>query len=720
MEVDKRKWFRIFLVFVAAAILEATSILQFRELYNTSKQAARKTAEHILTTSRFAILDVVEQAEQAVRDNMWIARWCLEYPDSLGSVSARIVENNKAISGSTIALVPGHSKKFPLWAPYAHQNGDKVEITSLAAPQYDYPAHPWFTQALENENGYWSEPYLDEGGGNIMMTTYSMPVKDEDGVNAAVITADISLDWLSEHVGKIDSYDDSFSILVSRDGLLMVAPSDSISMKKHLDDLESLIQDRKHYLELEDGLMGNKTGEVAIKGRRDTYHVYYSPIERTGWSMAVVFPEKEIYRDVRQLGFMGALLQILGLLMLFFILRAMAKSWIDYQKAKDIEEHMESELQIGRDIQMSMIPKNFSFPERTDLDISATIVPARQVGGDLYDFYMRDGKLFFCIGDVSGKGVPASLVMAVTRSLFRNISALEDSPKVIVEGINRGMFDMTENEMFVTFFCGVLDMENGVLRYCNAGHNPPLVFTNQVEMLPVSPNIPLGVELGMVFEEQQLRLHYDDALYLYTDGVSEAENLEHEQFGMARMQTVLHERRRAHEHLDAMLAAVRSFVGEAPQSDDITLLFIHYLNEKQASDVMEKHLILHNEIQQIPQLASFLETIAEEKNLSQALTMSLNLALEEAVTNVILYAYPEGTDGLVDIEAVLRDDSLEFILSDSGKPFDPTAAPEADITLGVEERQIGGLGIYLVRQIMDSVTYKRENGRNILHMTKKI
>ena len=720
MEVDKRKWFRIFLVFVAAAILEATSILQFRELYNTSKQAARKTAEHILTTSRFAILDVVDKAEQAVRDNMWIARWCLEYPDSLGSVSARIVENNKAISGSTIALVPGHSKKFPLWAPYAHQNGDKVEITSLATPQYDYPAHPWFTKALENENGYWSEPYLDEGGGNIMMTTYSMPVKDEDGVNAAVITADISLDWLSEHVGKIDSYDDSFSILVSRDGLLMVAPSDSISMKKHLDDLDSLFQDRKHYLELEEGLMGNKTGEVAIKGRRDTYHVYYSPIERTGWSMAVVFPEKEIYWDVRQLGLMGAFLQILGLLMLFFILRAMAKSWIDYQKAKDIEEHMESELQIGRDIQMSMIPKNFSFPERTDLDISATIVPARQVGGDLYDFYMRDGKLFFCIGDVSGKGVPASLVMAVTRSLFRNISALEDSPKVIVEGINRGMFDMTENEMFVTFFCGVLDMENGVLRYCNAGHNPPLVFTNQVEMLPVAPNIPLGVELGMVFEEQQLRLHYDDALYLYTDGVSEAENLEHEQFGMARMQTVLHERRRAQEHLDAMLAAVRSFVGEAPQSDDITMLFIHYLNEKQASDVMEKHLILHNEIQQIPQLASFLETIAEEKNISQALTMSLNLALEEAVTNVILYAYPEGTDGLVDIEAVLRDDSLEFILSDSGKPFDPTAAPEADITLGVEERQIGGLGIYLVKQIMDSVTYKRENGRNILHMTKKI
>lgn len=721
MEVDKRKWFRIFLVFVAAAILEATSILQFRALYNTSKQAARKTAEHILSTSRYAILDVVEQAEQALRNNMWIARWCLQYPDSLGSVSARIVENNKAISGSTVALVPGYSRHFPLWAPYAHQVGDRVEITSLATPQYNYPSHLWFTQALEeDDDGYWSEPYLDEGGGGFMMITYSLPVKDRTGKKAAVMTADISLDWLSDHVGKIDSYDDSFSILVSRKGLLMAAPSDTLSMKKHLDDLESLIQDRKHYLELEHGLMENKTGEVAIKGRRDTYHVYYSPIERTGWSMAVVFPEKEIYWDVRQLGFMGAFLQILGLLMLFFILRAMARSWIDYQKAKDSEEHMESELQIGRDIQMSMIPKNFSFPERTDLDISATIVPAKQVGGDLYDFYIRDEKLFFCIGDVAGKGVPASLVMAVTRSLFRNISALEDSPKVIVEGINRGMFDMAENEMFVTFFCGVLNLKDGVLNYCNAGHNPPLFFTDRIEMLPVLPNIPLGVDFGMEFEGQTLQFHDDDAIYLYTDGVSEAENVDHDQYGLARMQAVLHERRSAQEHLDAVMASVRSFVGEAPQSDDITMLFIHFLNKKQRTDVMEKHLILHNDIQQIPQLAGFVEAIAEQKNIPQAMTMSLNLALEEAVTNVILYAYPEGTDGLVDLEAVLRDDSIEFIISDSGKAFDPTATPDADITLGVEERQIGGLGIFLVRQIMDSVSYKRENGRNILSMTKKI
>jgi sigma-B regulation protein RsbU (phosphoserine phosphatase) len=380
---------------------------------------------------------------------------------------------------------------------------------------------------------------------------------------------------------------------------------------------------------------------------------------------------------------------------------------------------MESELKIGRDIQMSMSPQ--PLPGREDLDIAASIVPAKQVGGDLYDYYIRDQKLVFCIGDVSGKGVPASLVMAVTRSLFRNISAMEDNPALIVSGVNSSLIDnMSENEMFVTFFCGVLDLSNGHLSYCNAGHNAPLLFTDHIEPLDVVPNLPLGIMDGMVFEGQQLELHYDDALYLYTDGVTEAENMNHEQFGIERLETVLHERRPACEHLDAVKNAVSEFVDEAPQSDDITMLFIHYLNDNTQPAIMARHLILHNNIQQIPQLAEFVETIAEEKNLDQAMAMSLNLALEEAVTNVILYAYPDGIDGLVDIEAFIHIDCLEFIISDSGKPFDPTAAPEADVTLGVDERKIGGLGIYLVRNIMDTVSYRYEKGKNILTMIKKI
>jgi sigma-B regulation protein RsbU (phosphoserine phosphatase) len=169
-----------------------------------------------------------------------------------------------------------------------------------------------------------------------------------------------------------------------------------------------------------------------------------------------------------------------------------------------------------------------------------------------------------------------------------------------------------------------------------------------------------------------------------------------------------------------MTAAVHSFAGGAEQSDDLTMLYIRFMNNHLA-DETERHLILHNDIQQIPQLASFVEAVAEIAQLDVALTMSLNLALEEAVSNVIMYAYPPGSDGLVDVEAVVRKDELEFIISDNGVAFDPTAAPEADVTLDVDERPIGGLGIFLVRNIMDRVTYTRsDDGKNILSMTKKL
>ena len=416
--------------------------------------------------------------------------------------------------------------------------------------------------------------------------------------------------------------------------------------------------------------------------------------------------------------FVGLL--ILGLAMIVFLMKRSARNMKELGEITAVKERMENELEIAKGIQMSMIPKIFpSYPERGDIDIFASIVPAKEVGGDLFDFFIMDEKLYFCIGDVSGKGVPASLVMAVTRSLFRTLAAHEKSPGRIVTAMNESMSDMNESTMFVTFFCGVLDMKTGHLRYCNAGHNAPVLLNTAKTPLPVVSNVPLGIVAGTAFQEQETDLKYDDTLFLYTDGVTEAENAKHELFGEERMINALSELKGSKAHLEEMQKAISDFVGNAPQSDDITMLFIHYLNEE-TPDTSERHLLIHNDIQQIPQLADFVETIAEEKHLDHSLTLSLNLALEEAVTNVIMYAYPEGTDGLVDIEAIIREHSLSFVISDSGQPFDPTAQPDADVSQSVKERQVGGLGIYLVRSIMDNVSYERNGGKNILSMTKNI
>ena len=712
----------LLLVVVAAITLELTGLIQYYYSQRGIKEEASLRAQSELRSAENEIMGIVDLAEGAVRNNLWVAEWCLENPDSLVRVPQRIVANNPVVVGSTIALKPGYSKKYPLYSPYATRNPENGEIQtlSLATDDYDYPSQEWFTKPLELQDGYWSEPYYDEGGGNMLMTTFSMPVRDSNGEMAAVLTADISLEWLTELMGSIKVYPNAFNTVVSRSGQIMVCPIETLVMNKNVSQFAAESADSEALNSINEAMLSGHEGEMAVRYKGEENRIYFAPVERTGWSLSIVVPEKEMFAGVRKVGGLVTLLQLLGVAMIAIILRVIAKNQMKYKALNTQKERMGKELEIAKDIQMSMIPKIFPpYPERGDIDIYASIVSAKEVGGDLFDFFIADEKLYFCIGDVSGKGVPASLVMAVTRSLFRTLAAHEKSPGRIVTAINESMSDMNESTMFVTFFCGVLDMKSGHLRYCNAGHNSPVLLNTTKSLLPVESNVPLGIISGFVFQEQETDMQYDDAIFLYTDGVTEAEDVSHELFGEERMMNVLSGLKGSRAHLEEMQKALNAFVGEAPQSDDITMLIIHYLNETKP-DTSERHLLIHNDIQQIPQLADFVETIAEEKHLDHSLTLSLNLALEEAVTNVIMYAYPEGTDGLVDIEAILRDDSLSFVISDSGQSFDPTAQPEADTSLDVEERQVGGLGIYLVRSIMDNVSYERNGGKNILSMTKNI
>ena len=710
----------LLMVIIAAVTLEATALIQYLYSQKQLKQEASLRAESQLEATKNRILDITNQAESAVRNNTWIAQWCLNVPDSLYRVTQRIVEDNPSVVGSAIALVPDYYKDIHLLAPYtARRLGTYEPVTmSLAGEEYNYPEQEWFKKGLENEQGYWSEPYVDEGGGGILMTTFSLPIKDASGRTAAVLTADLSLDWLSDLVGNVKVYPNAYSMMISRSGQFLVCPVETLVMHQTIQEVTNSMEDTSMMNSLSRSMLNGETGNQTIRYKGATSYVYFSPVERTGWSMSIVIPENEIYGSIRRAGALVGFLQLLGLVMMVLIIRAVILNALKFREVDDKKKRMEGELHIANAIQMAMIPKASSGgTENEDADLSASITPAKEVGGDFYDYYFRDQKLFFCIGDVSGKGVPAALVMAVSRSLFRTISAHESSPKRLITAMNDFMSDTNENNMFVTLFCGILDLTNGRLRYCNAGHNPPIILTNSIQPLPVRPNLPLGVMHGMCYEEQEVILHYDDALFLYTDGLTEAENPEHELFGEERMKAVLHTRRDVQAQLEAMQQAVADFVGTAPKSDDLTMMFIHYMNKNQNSTT-ERSLTLNNDIQQIARLAEFTGSIAEDTHMDNALAMSINLALEEAITNVIMYAYPQGKGGQVQIDAVIREGSLDFIISDTGIPFDPTAAPEADTSLGVEDRPIGGLGIFLVRKIMDKVSYRRENGKNILSMTK--
>ena len=708
----------LLVVIVAAISLEATSIIQYIYSQRAIKQEASLRAKSELKNAENKIMDVVDQAEAAVRNSVWVAQWCLEYPDSIRRIPHRVVSENPVVVGSTMALVPGYSEKYPLYAPYAARDMETGEIRmlSLATEEYDYPSMEWFTKPLELQDSYWSEPYFDENGGDMLMTTFSMPIKDKDGTVAAILTADISLDWFTELVDEMKVYPNAFNMVVSRSGQIMVCPVETLVMNTTIDQFAMESENFEGFDRINKAMLSGQSGEMPVRYKGQTNHVYFSPVERTGWSLSIVLPESELYSGVRRVSMIVKLLQLLGLTMLIVILRVLAKNQLKYHNLNEQKKRMANELHIASEIQMAMIPKTFPpFPERKDLDMAASIIPAKEVGGDLYDFFIRDEKLFFCIGDVSGKGIPASLVMAVTRSLFRAMSAHEDSPARITALMNDTMSESNESNMFVTFFCGVLDLAKGHLRYCNAGHNPPMILTDAIRMLTVAPNVPLGILKGMDFVEQETSFNYDDALLLYTDGLSEAENVSHEQFGEARIEEALHGRKSSEDHLENIKQKVSLFVGEAPQSDDLTILFIHYLGNENKKNY---HLTLHNDVEQIALLPEFVETVASQVKLDPEATMNLNLALEEAVSNVIMYAYPEGTDGLVDIDACVVENRVTLVITDSGKAFDPTAKAEVDITAGVEERPIGGLGIHLVRTIMDTVSYERKGEQNILTITK--
>ena len=370
----------------------------------------------------------------------------------------------------------------------------------------------------------------------------------------------------------------------------------------------------------------DEENELILNG--ESSYAFYQPMTNTDWSIALVIPWFGVNMWAIGLTIALVFFMVVGLLVTFFVssrmvrhatkplkqlassagavaqgrfdapnirhndeLRLLRDSFENMQHSlSDYVEQLqattaqkasiESELKIAHDIQMSMLPKTFPpFPERQDIDVFGKLTPARAVGGDLFDFYIRDEKLLFCIGDVSGKGVPASLLMAVTRSLFRNISSYTSEPNQIVIALNSVMAEDNETSMFVTLFVGVLDLASHELRYCNAGHDAPLLIGHDVRPLPCDANLPVGVMSGWEFTQQTTTIAPGTIIFLFTDGLNEAENADHDQFGDNRILSVAHAIAaegccRPDEVIDRMGAYVHNFVADAEQSDDLTMLAV--------------------------------------------------------------------------------------------------------------------------------------------------
>jgi sigma-B regulation protein RsbU (phosphoserine phosphatase) len=539
------------------------------------------------------------------------------------------------VYGATVAFEPyAFDAQERFFAPYYFKDRDDLGFTMLGGQDYDYFLQDWYLIPKELGKPLWSEPYFDEGGGNILMTTLSIPFYRNAGkAFFGVVTADISLDWLKSLVAKISVYQSGYAFLLSKNGVFVAHPEKRHLMRESIFSLaeamdsrelrdigKAMVQGQEGYARLPEAFIGKPAW------------VYYIPVPSTGWSMGIIMPEKELLADLHILSREILTIALAGFALLFAVIAAisiritrplrtlaeksseiakgnldvdlptvrgsdevgeLSRSFHDMRNAlKDYianltettkaKERMESELKIAKNIQMSFLPKRFPpFPDISRFDLHAALEPAREVGGDLYDFFLLDEThLFFSVGDVSGKGVPAALFMAVTKTLVKGNAEPGMDPAAILSRVNTELCVDNEQLLFVTMFCGILDFTTGELAFSNAGHNPPVLLRadGATDFLELPRGLFLGIMEDAAYRTGRIVLGPGDALVVYTDGVTEAMNEAEELYSSPRLLGLLRAAtdKSAVALTDTVMESVITYEGDAPQADDITVLALTY------------------------------------------------------------------------------------------------------------------------------------------------
>jgi Amt family ammonium transporter len=397
-----------------------------------------------------------------------------------------------------------------------------------------------------------------------------------------------------------------------------------------------------------------------------------------------------------------------------------------YEIIRDQKERMEHELNIGREIQMSMLPAVFpAFPDHDEFSIYAQLEPAREVSGDFYDFYfIDDQRLCVCVGDVSGKGVPSALFMAVTKTLIKSRTTDDLSTASILTHVNAELSSNNESCMFVTIFLGIINIRTGRLIYTNAGHNPSYVKSKEgsLRRLDALHGPVLGAVSEMVYDEGTTTLEPEDLLFMYTDGVTEEMNADSQLFSENRMADVLRSKATdsAESAVRDIVSAVKSFKGETEQSDDITVLALQFLANPAIDSTAVLQMSAKNDLSEIAIINATFGEFAKEHNLPVKIRRRMGLAFDDLLNNVISYAFRDEDEHEVEIRAELAGNRLTVTISDDGIPFNPLGIVAPDTSLSLEEREIGGLGIHLVRNMVDDISYQRRIDKNVLSVVMNV
>ena len=620
-------------VLLASAVFFAALVFMFDQAREAVKREAMERATQILDNTVQRADNILSNAETATANTLWQIKRQLHQKDSMVVYATAFMESNPMMQGCSIAFEPYFfEQQGRYFSMYVGKEEDGRLLTAIeGSASYEYFYMDWYQLPKLLDRPAWTDPFLDVDtdldNEAKMIVSYGMPIKDDAGKYVGTLSTDISLSWLSQTISAVKPYPNSYSIMLGRNGTYFVHPDTSKLLYESI-FTETLENDNPDRLALGQAMVRGEEGvrQAVVDGEH--CYMFYKPLGTTGWSVAIVCPEKDIFGGFNRLQNAVITIFILGILIMLLVMGRIIRrqlkpletlaaqteviangefsqvipydgrtdeigrleqsfthmqhslvSYIDQVKRSvAAKASLENELKVASDIQMSMVPRIFPpFPDRDDIDLYASMTPAKEVGGDLYDFFVQNERLYFCVGDVSGKGVPASLLMAVTRNLFRVIAQQGYTPSEIATKINHALSEDNEQGMFVTMFIGMANLETGRLDFCNCGHNPPVIC------IPGEParflsmqyvNIALGMMDGMEFQGETLPDIRGQRLLIYTDGLNEAENPSFELFGNDRLiETMSHVGGKpSRVVIEEMLEVVEKHRAGAVPSDDLTLL----------------------------------------------------------------------------------------------------------------------------------------------------
>lgn len=630
----------VFVALLASLIFVITYATNFYYSRKAIKEEAEKLAMSELDNTVLRINNILNSVEVSTANIYPFIVCHLSEPDSMFVYARMIVENNPIVNGCSLAFEPDFFKgKGKYFSVYAGREDNQIKVEQEGSDTYDYHHMDWYQIPKLLNSSYWTDPfndtYEDPETGKLeieQICSYSVPMYNDKGEFVGVISLDISQNWLSRIMSALKPFPNSHTITLDRGGMYLVHPDTAVLGRETI-FTETLEEDKPEITALGKQMTTGKRGMLPLSGENvsgggDSY-VFFTPLKRVGWSVGIVCPEDDIYGGYNRLKMLLVIMVVVGILLMMVIciiairtkvrplenlahsakvianghfdkeihiargsdeiamlghaFSDMQHSLVDYiEELKNTtanKERIEGELRIAHDIQMGMIPKIFpAYPERNDIDVFAMLRPAKEVGGDLYDFLFYGNKFYFAVGDVSGKGVPASLLMAVCRNLFRTIASQGVSPSEIVRRINDTMGESNESGMFITLFVGVVDLNNGHLEFCNAGHNPPVIIgkDGKAVYMDVDPNIPAGLFENFDFTSQEYPSIAGVTLFLYTDGLTEAENKKQELYGDEHLLEFLTEKNShtSEQLVNAAFESVELHVDGADQSDDLTMMAI--------------------------------------------------------------------------------------------------------------------------------------------------